>query len=575
MPPVSSPASPASYASHSLAPHERLFRLLRRERSEIGLVILYAVGASVVALAIPVTIQALVNTVAFGALVQPLFVLAALVLLGLSLGAVFRALQTRLVEAMQERIFARNALAIAERLPEVAREALEGKPDLAARFFDVVTLQKSAAGLLIDGVALALQTMVGMAILAVYHPFLLGFDAILLAMMLFVLGPLGRGAVRTAIDESYKKYATASFLNELASTGTSFRTEQGAKLAQQRAFKLVSGYLTARRAHFRVLFRQHVGALALQVVLGALLVVVGGLLVMNKQLTLGQLVAAQLIVSGVLVGFSKVGKQLEALYDMLAALDKIELLTELPREVGGKGGLPRTASGEGGDGSPAATGASLTFREVTLRHGARTFLDSCNLHVNPGEHLCILGKNGVGKSHVAEMIYGLRPASSGFVELDGETQHTVSKRAWRRDVALVTRGEIFRGTLLENLLVDPDGDDARAAAQEVLRRVALWERVKDLPEGLDTPLSPRGPELSAGEAVKLVVARALLADPRLVVVDEAVDDIDDDARTAVIDALFHFGRRRTVILITQDAAVAVRASRVLRLSEGNFQEVAS
>ncbi len=332
----------------------------------------------------------------------------------------------------------------------------------------------------------------------------------------------------------------------------------------------MSGYLTARRAHFRVLFRQHVGALALQVVLGALLVVVGGLLVMNKQLTLGQLVAAQLIVSGVLVGFSKVGKQLEALYDMLAALDKLELLTELPREVGGKGLLPR-----GPTDGPSPSGAALTFREVTLRHGERTFLDSCNLHVNPGEHLCILGKNGVGKSHVAEMIYGLRPASSGFVELDGETQHTVSKRAWRRDVALVTRGEIFRGTLLENLLVDPDGEDARAAAQEVLRRVALWERVKDLPEGLDTPLSPRGPELSAGEAVKLVVARALLADPRLVVVDEAVDDIDDDARTAVIDALFHFGRRRTVILITQDAAVAARASRVLRLSEGNFQEVAS
>jgi ABC-type bacteriocin/lantibiotic exporter with double-glycine peptidase domain len=535
-------------------------------------VILYAVGASVVGLAIPVTIQALVNTIAFGALVQPLFVLATMVLLGLSIGAVFRALQTRLVEAMQERIFARNALAIAERLPEVAREALEGKPDLAARFFDVVTLQKSAAGLLIDGVALALQTMVGMTILAVYHPFLLGFDAILLATMIFVLGPLGRGAVRTAIDESYKKYATAAFLNELASTGTIFRTEQGAKLAQQRAFKLVSGYLTARRAHFRVLFRQHVGALALQVVLGALLIVVGGLLVMNKQLTLGQLVAAELIVSGVLVGFSKVGKQLEALYDMLAALDKIEVLTELPREVGGKGGLLPRAVGDG----RSVTGAALTFREVTLRHGARTFLDACNLHVNSGEHLCILGKNGVGKSHVAELIYGLRMPTSGYVELDGETQHTVSKRAWRRDVALVTRGEIFRGTLLENLLVDPDGgDNERAAAQEVLRRVALWERVKDLPEGLDTPLSPRGPELSAGEAVKLVVARALLADPRLVVVDEAVDDIDDDARTAVIDALFHFGSRRTVILITHDAAVAARASRVLRLSEGNFQEVAS
>jgi len=537
--------------------------------------VLYAIGASIVALAIPVTIQALVNTIAFGALVQPLFVLATLVLLGLAIGAVFRALQTRLVEAMQERIFARNALAIAERLPEVAREALEGKPDLAARFFDVVTLQKSAAGLLIDGVALALQTVVGMAILAVYHPFLLGFDAILLTMMLLVLGPLGRGAVRTAIDESYKKYATAAFLNELASTGTIFRTEQGTKLAQQRAFKLVSGYLTARRAHFRVLFRQHVGALALQVLLGALLIVVGGLLVMNKQLTLGQLVAAELIVSGVLVGFSKVGKQLEGLYDMLAALDKIEVLTELPREVGGKGVLPREVR-DVGDARAVASGAALTFREVTLRHGVRTFLDSCNLHVNPGEHLCILGKNGVGKSHVAELIYGLRTPTSGFVELDGETQHTISKRAWRRDVALVTRGEIFRGTLLENLLVDPDsGDDARAAAQDVLRRVALWERVKDLPEGLDTPLSPRGPELSAGESVKLVVARALLADPRLVVVDEAVDDIDDDARTAVLDALFHFGRRRTVVLITHDAAVAARASRVLRLSEGNFQEVAS
>ncbi|MBX3228520.1 MAG: ABC transporter ATP-binding protein [Labilithrix sp.] len=550
----------SSSAAHP-APAHRLYRWIQSDRNDMLLVFLYAVASSIVALTIPVTVQAMVNTVAFGTVIQPVVVLAFLVFAGLATAALFRALQARLVETIQERLFARTALQLSHRLPRVDATAHEDAhgPELVNRFFDVVTIQKSGSTLLVDGSALALQTLVGMIVLAFYHPFLLAFDVLLVLAMLFVFLWLGRGAERTAIVESKAKYQTAAWLQEMMRHPLMFKGTGGERFAVSRTYELTQEYLTTRRAHFRVLFRQHVGALGFQVVFSSLLIAIGGILVMNKQLTLGQLVAAELIVSGVLAGFSKVGKQLESLYDMLAGFDKLGHLLELPQETGGKSTFLDRYTGP----------ASVTVRDVTFAYPGRRLLEGASLELRAGERIALTGANGSGKSSLMNLFYGLRPPQSGVIEIDGEPIPTVSVKSLRTHVAMVRGIEIFEGTILENVIAgrpEVTPDDARIA----LEAVELWNEVKQFPQGVDTPLTSYGAGLSLGQARKLVIARAVVAKPRLLLLDESLDDLDARTRERVAGYLFARERPWTIVVTTHDTATLRYCTRTIVLQDGQL-----
>ncbi len=195
------------------------------------------------------------------------------------------------------------------RLPRVHVESFDRNhgPELVNRFFDVLTVQKAGATLLHDGIAVILQTMIGLLILAFYHPLLLAFEVVLVISITFVLFVLGRGGVRTAIIESKAKYAVAASLEEIARHPLSFKQAGGPELARGRADALAASYVEARRKHYRVVFRQIVSSLAMQVFAATVLLTLGGWLVIHGQLTLGQLVAAELIVSIVLASFAKLG----------------------------------------------------------------------------------------------------------------------------------------------------------------------------------------------------------------------------------------------------------------------------
>ncbi|HRI65594.1 MAG TPA: hypothetical protein PK156_15200, partial [Polyangium sp.] len=175
---ASEPLATLAHSKHGITPFRRLLALLRLERDDIGVACTYAVGVGIASLAAPIGVQALVNTVAFGGLLQPLVVLTLLVFVGLAFAGVLRALWAWVIERIQQRIFTRVAMDLAYRLPRVRMNALgrAHAPELVNRFFDVLTVQKGAATLLVDGVSITLQTAVGMVVLAVYHPILLAFD---------------------------------------------------------------------------------------------------------------------------------------------------------------------------------------------------------------------------------------------------------------------------------------------------------------------------------------------------------------------------------------------------------------
>jgi ABC-type bacteriocin/lantibiotic exporter with double-glycine peptidase domain len=343
-----------------------------------------------------------------------------------------------------------------------------------------------------------------------------------------------------------------------------FHGPHGAALALRRADDVTLAYLEARQSHFRVLLRQVLGSLALQALASALLLGLGGWLVVRQQLTLGQLVAAELVVTPVVSSFAKIGKYLESLYDLLAAVDKVGHLFDLPLER------------EGGEPLPANTArpASLRLQDVTLAATGpgRPVLKGVTLEVAAGSRVAVMGRHGAGKSLLTSLALGLRTPQQGAVELDGVDLREARLEEVRSQVALVRGIALFEGTLLDNVR---GGREALSLheVREALAAVRLLEEVAALPEGLQTRLSGGHLPLSTGQAQRLMLARALAGKPRLLVLDEALDSLDADVRTQVLDTVLAPGAPWTVLLTTHVPELAARCERVVRLEDGRLEEV--
>jgi ABC-type bacteriocin/lantibiotic exporter with double-glycine peptidase domain len=538
-----------------LSPFRRLLVLLRPERRDILVVVAFAIGVGILTLATPVAVQALVNFVAFGGLVQPLIILGLLLFSFLLLAGGIRVFKTWVVDVLQRRIFVRVAIDLSNRLPRVRVDAFDRGhgPELVNRFFDVLTVQKASATLLLDGVAVVLQAIIGLLILAFYHPILLAFDLLLLMGIAFVLFVLGKGAVRTAIAESKAKYAVAASLEEIARNPTSFKMAGGAKYAHDRTDALAVQYVKTRERHFAVVLRQVVGAVALQAIAGTALLTLGGWLVIQGQLTLGQLVAAELIVSTVLASFAKTGKQLESYYDLLAGVDKLGQLQDLPLE---------RDSGE--PFAPQPEGASVQLQDVEFNYGDRQVLKSITTEVQPGERVCVLGGHGSGKSTLADLLYGLRFPTRGQIALDGIDVREMSLSTLRNRACLVKGFEVIEGSIEANVQMNRPHVTA-ADVRKALSSVGLLEEIRSLPDGLSTQLLSTGAPLSFGQARRLMLARAMAGKPGLLIVDDLLDDLDDAARHEAIIALTRHEHIATVIVFSRSARVAEHFDQVIRL----------
>ena len=541
-------------AHHHGSPRERVMALLRLERSDAFTLLVYAVFIGLTTLAVPVAVQAMVNTLSFGTLIQPLVVLGLIVLGCLGLSGLLRALQAVVVERLQVRLFVRAATEFAHRLPRISIEAFHRihPPERVNRFFDVITAQKAVAALATDGLLLVLQASMGMLLLAFYHPFLLAFAVVLLALVALIVFGLGRRGVSTAIDESALKYEVVAWLQDVARSPVAFR--HNPDLALERTDDLARRWIDARRTHFSVVLRQTVGALTLQALASATLLVTGGLLVQQGELTIGQLVAAEIVVTMVVAGVAKLGKHLETYYDLATSLEKIAGVTELPLE---RTGGARALVGRGP--------SRLDLVGVSwVSPNGRVIHDGVNLHVESGAKVGVLAAHGAGKSVLADLVYGLREPSSGTVLVDGIDLRELSLGELRRNVALVRDVEIFDGSIADNVTVGRT-DVSLEDVHRALVAVGLSDDVLRLRQGVRTELVAGGSPLSPGQATRLVLARALAARPRLIVVDGLLDELDAEGLELLEACLDAECERTSLLVLTSLPHVAEWCDRFHRI----------
>lgn len=542
-----------------MTPIRRFLRLLKAERGDIVTLLIFSVFAGLLYLAAPLAVDAVVSNLAFGGQSQPYvqaIVMLAFALFGaLALQAVVSGFQYYISDIIQRRIFVRTAADLAYRLPRVKAEALDDvhAPELVNRFLEVVTAQKSTSLLLLDGINLVFGSLIGMLLLALYHPVLLLFVGVLLVLIILITWLLGRGAVDTSIAESRIKYNVVNWFEEIAAFPFLFKGPGGYDLAYERANQLSTEYLRRRGSHFRIVMRQTIGLLVLSVFASATLLVLGGWLVVSQQITLGQLVASELIMGTIVTAMAKIGKKLEAWYDAMAAMDKLGHIfdLEIEREDG-----EQPAKREGG---AEVRGCDLAFGYHGPLFAKKTFT------IPSGSRAAIIGPHGSGASSLLDILFGLRQPTDGHVSIDGLDLRSWYLEALRESVMLLRRDEIVDGSVIENLRlgrVDVGLDEIRSA----LERVGLLDVLLHRPEGLNLRLKVGGAPLSGNQRTRLLLARALVQRPRLLLIDELFDSLDDESFKLLETAILDPSLTWTVILATRDQDVSKRCDQIIELA---------
>lgn len=542
------------------APHRRLFSLLRPEKLDIGIICLFSIITGLLYLSTPLAVDAVVQNIAFGGqqqvYVQTLLIFSATLFIFLGLLSLISAAQHSIAELIQQRIFVRISADLAFRLPRLKWESFEKSKsvELINRFLDVATLQKSSALILLDAVNVLLSAIIGMVVLAFYHPYLLAFDFILIVSLLVVFFVLGRKGVDTSIDESYSKHAVGGWFEQVVMFPFLFKWEQAKSYSMKVADQLVNDYLTKRKNHYRVLIRQIMGLLAIQAMASSLLLAIGGWLVLSGELTLGQLVASELIVSAIVAALVNLGKHVEAWYDAMAVTDKLGSLVDLDveQETGEKF-------------HPKENGFELSIRDLRFAYGNQEpIFEKINLEIKESEIIGITGPVGAGAGTLLEILYGLRPVKEGMIFLNGQDMKHLNIVDIRSRVILIRGVELFEGTILDNVRLGNDSITI-SKVNEALDAVGLLDKIRELPDGVNSQLKMGGRPLSDSERIELCVARALLAKPDLLLIDKILDGLDPESSACLFEALFECNSLRTVIIASRDRNILGRCPRVYQL----------
>lgn len=487
--------------------------LLKGERSFIWLALIYGVAVSVLSLATPISVQMLINSVANTALVTPLVTLAG-TLLGLLLIAVLlSALRIYAMELFARRFYARQVAEITLRSIHARNPFFEDtkRQDLFNRYFDVVTVQKAVPSLLIGGFTIILQSMVGFAVTAFYHPFFLAFNLIVIGLAFMILLVWTRGAIRSGIALSHAKYAAAGWLENVGASNGFYKSGRHVDYALDRSEGVTAEYIAAKAKHFRYTISQTVAFLLLYAFASAGLLALGGWLVIQGELSIGQLVAAELILSAAFFGLGQMGAYLDITYDLIAAAEEIGMIYHIEQEE------------EEREAEDAISGSDLVLRRVT--HPATAAGITLNLTIPAGSQLIAQTQtHDVQRLFTHAMKRYITP-DSGVVTLGGQDIAMVDMFRLRSEIIVLDRPTIVQASIRDYLRLAGPG----ITSSDVLRAltlVRLEERVMALPDGLDTQLSTSGWPLSYAESLRLKLAGAMLKCPRILIMTGLFDMID-------------------------------------------------
>lgn len=497
------------------------------DNSTIMSILIISLLASLLSLTIPITAQILINIIAFGKLFRPVLTLSAIVFIFMLAVGALNIWQIIIVEVIQQKLMVKISINLANQYNHLSLDnfSIHHGPELVNRFFEVTTIKKSLANLLIYGINLSLQVFFGLLLLLIYHPLFLVFDAIVILGILAVIFLPYHKAVESAQKECIEKHKVGAWLEEILINRFLFRFNFYHRFVIQQTDKRLVSFLKARNLHFRQLLKHQIGFNLLSALVSSLLLGVGGYLVINNQLSLGQLVAAEIVLGALIYSFKRFGALLENYYDLIASENKIETVMHLPVEKFEKN-LNEIYN-------------PIHSLEIQTQTETKT-------QVTPDDPLLIFSNNPDACKNFTRELLGFKQESA-YKFFINDTFCTQESRISMRQISmLISQPEWFAGTIYDNLLLNHRNIPNKVIMAE-LKYFDLLEKVLHQPNGLKTVIYEWKTVFTQYELTQLMFIRALLVQPQLLVIDRALDIFNDEQVEKLMARLLEL--RNTILII--------------------------
>lgn len=548
-----------------LTPWQRFLGLLKLEKREIFQIFYYAIFGGVVSLSLPLGIQAIINLIQGAQVSTSWVVLVILVTIGVTFTGALQLMQLRIIETIQKRIFVRASFELSYRFPKIKMMELRNyyPPELANRFFDTLTIQKGLSKILIDVPTAVLQILFALMLLSFYHPFFIIFGLLLLLLIFVVFKFTASKGLETSLIESKNKYKVAHWIQEVARTVVSFKLSGTTNLAVTKNDELVNKYLEARENHFKILILQFTQMIGFKVIVTASLLLIGGALVLSQEMNIGQFVAAEIIILLVIASVEKLIVGLESFYDVLTSIEKIGQVVDKKME---------DQDGE----KPVFKDEMLIELDnvsYEVKNREKFIIKDVSFKIEPRSRILITGESGSGKSSLLRLISGIIEPTAGYIYVNNFSLNSLFLNHYRSKLGMSLSEETpFEGTIRENLIFSNDKfkDDKIC---EILEIVGLGQFLKEQPKGLETVIKPEGKQISHTVAKKLILARAIVKEPKLLVLEDPLDQFNLEETVRIIDYLTDVSRPWSLIVVSSKKSWKTKCSKIITLENGKIKSI--
>ncbi|PQJ73180.1 peptidase domain-containing ABC transporter [Polaribacter butkevichii] len=548
-----------------LTPWQRFVGVLKLERKDIFQIFYYAIFGGLVALSLPLGIQAIINLIQGAQVSTSWIVLVILVTIGVVFSGALQLMQLRIIETIQQRIFTRASFELSFRFPKIKMNELRNNypPELANRFFDTLTIQKGLSKILIDVPTALLQIIFALILLSFYHAFFIVFGILLLLLIYIVFKFTAQKGLETSLIESKKKYKVAHWIQEVARTVVSFKLSGNTSLALEKNDDLVNKYLEARENHFKILMLQFIQMIGFKVIVTASLLLIGGALVLNQEMNIGQFVAAEIIILLVIQSVEKLIIGLESFYDVLTSIEKIGQVVdkELESQEGEK---PLFKNG-------------LTVELDGVSYGVENrekhIIKNVSVTLNPKSRILVMGESGAGKSTLLRLISGVIEPVSGNIYVNNLSLSSLNLNHYRSQLGLSLSDETpFEGSIKKNLVFN-NKNIKDELIYEVLEIVGLTQFLKEQPKGLETVLYPEGRQMSYTIAKKLILARAIIKQPKILILEDPLDQFNLEETVRIINYLTDVKRPWALIVVSSKKSWRTQCNETITLEKGEIKSI--
>jgi ABC-type bacteriocin/lantibiotic exporter with double-glycine peptidase domain len=541
----------------------RLMGLLKLDKRDILQTFYYAIFAGLVNLSLPLGIQAIINLIQGAQISTSWIILVVLVTGGVAFAGLLQLMQLRIIENLQQKIFTRASFEFTYRFPKIKMSELRDyyPPELANRFFDTLNVQKGLAKILIDFPAALLQIIFGLILLSFYHPFFIIYGILLIMLIYIVFKFTAQKGLDTSLEESKSKYKVAHWIQEVARSLISFKLSGKTSLAIDKNDILVLNYLDARESHFRILVIQYIQMIGFKVLVTAGLLVIGGLLVLNQEMNIGQFVAAEIIILLVITSVEKLIRGLETFYDLLTSLEKLGQVVDKELE---------TQNGE----TPFSEWDDLTVQLENVAFGVngntKKIVKDISLLIRPRSSQLILGANGSGKSTLLRLIAGIIEPTQGNIYVNDVSLKAINPNHYRSFLgqSLIEESP-FEGTILENITFG-DQSISPKDLQWALEKLGLQTFIKEQPMGLNTMLYPEGQQIPYTVAKKIVLARSIVKKPKLLILNDPLNQFDELEALQIIKFLTDSSNPWALVVVSHDQKWLGHFEKVITLDNGRI-----